>query len=105
MRRHVVIARKAAREIEENYNWLAEHSQAAANRWRDSLLAAIDALEEHSDRCPEAPEAEWHEGLRQLLHGKRRQVHRILFEIRGQTVVILRVRHSSQDFVGPEELE
>jgi plasmid stabilization system protein ParE len=99
----VVLARKAAREIEEQYDWLAERSEAAANRWRNSLLEAIGTLEEHAERCPEAPEAEWHEGLRQLLHGKRRRVHRILFEIRGQTVIILRVRHSAQDFVGPDE--
>jgi plasmid stabilization system protein ParE len=101
---HVAIARKAAREIEEQYHWLAERSEAAATRWRNSLLQAIDTLEDNPERCPEAPEADWHEGLRQLLHGKRRQVHRILFEIRGQTVVVLRVRHSAQDFLGPEEL-
>jgi plasmid stabilization system protein ParE len=99
----VVLARKAAREIEEQYDWLAQRSEAAANRWRTSLLEAIDTLEEHAERCPEAPEAEWHEGLRQLLHGKRRQVHRILFEIREQTVVVLRVRHSAQDFLEPED--
>lgn len=99
----VVLARKAAREIEEQYNWLAQRSEAAADRWRDSLLGAIGTLEEDAERCPEAPEAEWHEGLRQLLHGKRRQVHRILFEIREQTVVVLRVRHSAQDFLGPED--
>jgi plasmid stabilization system protein ParE len=101
---HVVIARTAAREIEEQYNWLGERSDAAANRWRDSLLAAIDTLGDCPERCPEAPEAEWHEGLRELLHGKRRQAHRVLFEVRGQTVVVLRVRHSAQDFLGPEDL-
>jgi plasmid stabilization system protein ParE len=101
---HVAIARKAAREIEEQYHWLAERSEAAATRWRNSLLQAIDTLEDNPGRCPEAPEAEWYEGLRQLLHGKRRQVHRILFEIRRPTVVVLRVRHSAQDFLGPEEL-
>jgi len=69
---HVVIARKAAREIEKQYHWLAERSEAAANRWRNSLLEAIDTLEDNPERCPEAPEAEWHEGLRQLFHGKRR---------------------------------
>jgi plasmid stabilization system protein ParE len=99
----VTIARKAAREIEVQYNWLAERSEDAANGWRNSLLEAIGKLEDHAERCPEAPEAEWHEGLRQLLHGKRRQVHRILFEIRGHTVVVLRIRHSAQDFLGPAE--
>jgi len=101
---HVVIARTAAREIEEQYDWLAERSKAMANRWRNSLLEAIDTLEDNPERCPDAPEAEWHEGLRQLIHGKRAQIHRILFEIRGPTVVVMRVRHSAQDFLAPDEL-
>jgi plasmid stabilization system protein ParE len=70
---NVVLARRASREIEEQYDWLAQRSPAAADRWRNSLLEAIDTLEDNPERCPEAPEAEWHEGLRQLLHGKRRQ--------------------------------
>ncbi len=49
---HVAIARKAAREIEEQYNWLAKRSEAAANRWRTSLLQAIDTLADHPERCP-----------------------------------------------------
>lgn len=101
---NVVLARVAAREIEQQFTWLAERSETNANRWRNPLLEAIDSLEDNPERCPEAPEAEWHEGLRQLLHGKRRQIHRILFEIRGDTVVVLRVRHSAQDFLRPEEL-
>ena len=99
----VAIARRAAREIEEQYDWLTGRSQAAADRWRDALLEAIDSLAADPERCPEAPEAGWHPGLRQLLHGKRRQVHRILFEVRGNTVVVLRVRHSAQNFLGPDE--
>lgn len=99
----VEIARKAAHEIEEQYEWLAERSPAAADRWRDSLLDAITSLEDNPERCPEALKAEWYEGLRQLLHGKRRQVHRILFEIRDDVVIILRVRHSAQDLLGPED--
>jgi plasmid stabilization system protein ParE len=99
----VEIARKAAREIEEQYWWLAERSRAAAERWRQSLLDAVTSLEANPERCGEAPEAEYHEGLRQLLHGKR-QRHRILFEIRGNAVIILRVRHAAQDLLGPDDL-
>jgi plasmid stabilization system protein ParE len=99
----VVIARRAAREIEEQYNWLAERSKAAADCWRDSLLEAINALEDRPERYPAAPEAEWREGIRELLHGRRRRVNRVLFEILGQTVVVLRVRHGAQDFLNPEE--
>jgi plasmid stabilization system protein ParE len=100
----VEIARRAAREIEAQYDWLAERSKAAADHWRDSLLAAVTSLEDDPERCPEAPEAEWQEGLRQFVHGKRRQAHRILFEIRGDVVIVLRVRHSAQDLLGPDEL-
>jgi plasmid stabilization system protein ParE len=100
----VVIANRAAREIEDQYNWLADRSRAAGNRWRDSLLEAIESLNQDPERCPLAREAEWHEGLLELLHVKRRHGHRILFEIRGKTVVVLRVRHSSQDFLGSAEL-
>jgi plasmid stabilization system protein ParE len=99
----VAIARKAAREIEGQYHWLAERSRAAADRWRDGLIEAIGSLEENPERCPEAPEAEYHEGLRQLLHGKRRHVYRILFEVRGDTVVVLRVRHAAQDLLASED--
>jgi len=101
----VEITRRAAREIEAQYEWLAERSPVSAERWRDSLLAAVGSLEENPERCPEAPEAEWYgPALRQLLHGKRRYVHRILFEIRGNVVIVLRVRHSAQDLLGPGHL-
>ena len=38
------------------------------------------------------------------VHGKRRHARRILFEIRGNLVVVLRVRHSAQDFLEPGQL-
>jgi plasmid stabilization system protein ParE len=98
----VEIAQQAAREIEAQYEWLAERSPVSADRWRDSLLAAVASLEENPERCPEAAEAEWYgPALRQLLHGKGRYVHRVLFEIRGDVVIILRVRHSAQNLLGP----
>ena len=100
----VVIARRAKREIQDYDDWLGQRSPAAAQRWRNSFLKAVTSLEDNPEGCPEAPEAEYHAGLRQLLHGKRRQVHRILFEVRDDTVVILRVRHAAQNLLGPSDL-
>jgi plasmid stabilization system protein ParE len=40
----VEIARRAALEIEDQYEWLAERSPVSADRWRDSLLAAVSCL-------------------------------------------------------------
>lgn len=101
----VVLSRRAANEIAANYDWLAERSVASANRWRDGILGAVDSLDTNPERCPLAPEDEWDDGeLRELLHGRRKHVFRILFEIRGEEVLVVRVRHASQDYLGAGEI-
>jgi len=68
-------------------------------------VEAVRSLESNPRRRELAPESEWYPGeLRQLLHGKRRGIYRILFEVRGDTVHILRVRHSAQALLEPDEL-
>lgn len=100
----VEITRNAAREIEERYEWLAAHSVSAADRWRESLLEAVESLENNPERYGEAPEAAYRPGLRQLLHGRRRHIDRVLFEIRRGTVIVLRVRPAARDQLDPEEI-
>src|SRR5438552_2709130 len=99
------ITSRALREIDETLEWLAQRSRATALRWHEQLLEAVHSLEDNPERCGLAPESAWYPGeLRQLLHGKRRRVYRILFEVRGSTVYILRVRHSAQALLEPGEL-
>ena len=100
----VEIAHRALSEIDIAFGWLCARAPAAAQRWYERLRAAIMSLREHPERCPLAPEAE-DAGfeLRQLLHGKRHGVYRILFEIRGDVVVVLRVRHAAQDLLRLED--
>jgi plasmid stabilization system protein ParE len=102
----VRITRRALAEIDQALGWLSERSPEAAARWHRRLLADIDSLQDHPERCPLAPEDEWYEGgeLLQLLSGRRTGVYRILFEVRGRTVFILRVRHSARDLLRPDEL-
>ena len=102
----VEITRLALREIERALEWLAERSPEAAARWHRQLLDSVGRLETNPERCPLAPESEWYAGgqLRQLLHGKRQGVYRILFEVRGTTVYVLRIRHGAQDLLSPDEL-
>jgi plasmid stabilization system protein ParE len=105
MAHSVHITARALREIDAALEWLSERSRTAATRWHERLMEAVRSLEDHPERCELAPESEWFEGeIRQLLHGKRRGVYRILFEIRGDTVYILRVRHTAQAFLEPGEL-
>jgi plasmid stabilization system protein ParE len=101
----VRVTRRALREIDEALAWLSERSRAAAARWHAQLLEAFRSLENNPERCALAPESEWYSGeIRQLLHGKRQGVYRILFEVRGDTVYILRVRHSAQALLEPGDL-
>ena len=101
----VHITTRALREIDEALAWLSERAPAAAARWHERLLEAVRSLEDNPARCGLAPESEWYPGeLRQLLYGKRRGVYRILYEIRGNTVYILRVRHSAQALLEPGEM-
>jgi plasmid stabilization system protein ParE len=102
---HVEITAKALREIDEALEWYAVRSLRTAISWYVNLMEAVRDLGDNPERFELAPENEWYPGeLRQMLYGKKRGTYRILFEIRGDTVYILRVRHGAQDFVAPEEM-
>ncbi len=100
----VEITRTAAREIEERYERINEQARNSAMKWRAGLIEAVEALSTNPEIYPEAPEAEWYgSGLREFYYGKRRNTYRILFEVRGNVVYVLRVRHGRQDLLRPEE--
>jgi plasmid stabilization system protein ParE len=98
----VEFARQALDEIDEAYQWDAERSPEAAQRWYRGLRSAIETLADFPQRCGLAPENDFFpEEIRQLLYG-RRQIYRILFEIREmeQIVFILHVRHGARAPLG-----
>jgi len=93
---------KALVDAGEAYFWLNEQSEGAALRWYEGLMKAFRSLEKNPFRCPLAPEdAFFEEEIRQLIHGKSR----ILFTVEGETVFVLRVRHSAQEYLKPEQDE
>ena len=69
------------------------------------MSAVIAALEADPHRYPEADEAaDLGLDLRELLHGKHRQVYRVLFTIDGNTVNVHAVRHATQDRLNPGDI-
>jgi plasmid stabilization system protein ParE len=103
----VVFLRRAQREIADNMAWLESTlGLRAADRWRIGLLTGvISALGTDPQRYPQADEAvDLGVDLRELLHGRRRQVYRVLFTIDGETVYIHRDRHTTQDRLQPGDL-
>ncbi|MBW4690224.1 MAG: type II toxin-antitoxin system RelE/ParE family toxin [Lyngbya sp. HA4199-MV5] len=96
----------AEAQIEQAYQWYRERNPEFANRWFRSLMNAIATLQEKPHRCVLALEHEiFPEAVRQLLHGKAKNVYRVLFTIRETTVYILYVRHASQAPLTTDDLE
>ncbi len=110
MRCTVEITETAEAELDEAYRRLRdEYSADYALRWREALLAATETLERFPERCPMAPESQFlGRKIRQFLHGKRRGMYRILFEVQGKTVCVLHIRHAARQHIGeppPEDGE
>ena len=69
-------------------------------------MNAIATLQEKPQRCFFAIEHKiFPEEVRQLLYGKSRNLYRVLFAIRGITVSVLYVRHTSQVPLIPNEIK
>ena len=103
----VVFQRRADADVRNEIAWQeATLGLRAADRWRTGFLSfVIGALEADPHRYQRADEAgELGVDLRELLHGRRRQVFRVLFTIDGETVNVLRVRHSTRDRLQPGDL-
>ena len=96
----VIITGPAKRDINEAYDrWANNRSVEQAKRWYVGIRAAIRSLRKNPGRCAMAVESDLlAHGIRQLNFGLgRRPTHRIVFAVDGATVIILRVRHLSQD--------
>ena len=91
----VDVTARAARDLTRIYRRIqAEHSQQA-RAWFNELEALIHRLDEHPSRGAETPE---NPTLRQLLHGKKPHLYRVIYEINahGQKVSVLHIRHGAQ---------
>jgi plasmid stabilization system protein ParE len=87
----------AEAQIEQAYRWYRSRSPDFADLWFRGFMNTISTLQEQPQRCALAIEHEiFPEEVRQLLHIKSKNVHRVIFTIRDTTVYVLYVRHSAQ---------
>ena len=102
----VVIQPEAQQGIEKAYLWFSKDSPRKARLWLEGLYKAILSLEQMPYRCSLAFENNFlEEEIRQLIYGKGRSAHRILFTITGDIVQILFVRHVAQKPLSSQEDE
>ena len=95
-----MIQPNAEAELAAAYRYRHAQAPQAAVRWLAGIGEAITSLEHFPARCPFAPEHGYFaEEIQQLLYGTRRDVFRILFTIREETIHVLHIRHGAQQYV------
>jgi plasmid stabilization system protein ParE len=106
MKYRVRLTDKAEQDVSAILAWFREQSAIeAGGKWFDRLMACIDKLETMPERCGLAAESEDLDlEIRELHLGRRRGTYRLLFEIRGQVVYVLRIWHSARDAVSRDDL-
>lgn len=92
----VLIMPAAERELDQAYEWLVSETPQHAGEWHDGLVDAILSLENSPARCPLVPESRSTQKARQLLYGNKRPGDRIIFTIRGETVLVLHIVHAAR---------
>jgi plasmid stabilization system protein ParE len=97
------VTARAVADADESDDWIAKHlSPAQAERWYQGLFKQMETLTSHPARCPRAAESDkFPEELRELLYGKQKSKHRIIFAIRGTDVVVLYVHPSARKDLEP----
>jgi len=103
-RRRIVVQPRAEAEALAAFDWIAERSPNAADRWLTGLREAMAELAEHPLRHPLAVEASERFGIsiREALYGKKRRgVYRILYTVEDDVISVLAIRHSAQDELEP----
>jgi plasmid stabilization system protein ParE len=109
MKHQVFMTSKATRQLAEAARWWSENrSVDQATRWLIGFEESIAGLDNRPERFPLARENGLYDlpyPVRQLVYGLgRKSTHRAVFEIRGDTVFILAIRHLAQDDLTVEEM-
>jgi plasmid stabilization system protein ParE len=96
----------AERQIEQAYRWFRERNPEFADKWFRGLMNTIATLQEKPQRFALAVESDiFPEEVRQLMYGKAKALYRVLFTVRGTTVIVLYVRHGNQAPMAETDLD
>jgi plasmid stabilization system protein ParE len=99
----VIFSPRARADVVEAFWWIADRSPTAGDRWYAGLEKAVAKLSKFPERNPVAEDESELVGitLRELLHGKRPNVYRILYSVEVDTVYLHYLRSSARGPVEP----
>ncbi len=88
---------RAAEDIEKIYRRIIEQAPVAGQRWYNALIERIQSLDTFPERG-EVVEAlsQPNHLVRKLLFGHKPHTYRIYFEVSGEQVRVLHVRHGAR---------
>lgn len=105
---HVVVSQVARKELRNaSYWWAKNRSADEAQRWYDGFLDALYRLETFADSHSLAAENEdFPLTIRELHYGlSARPTHRAVYIITDNQVVVIAIRHTSQDRMTMEDID
>jgi plasmid stabilization system protein ParE len=102
----VSLSRRAEQDRERAFEWYRlNYSEAFAVRWFNGITRAMRSLAQNPERCHKAIENDRYPfELHELLYGKRKTKHRVLYTIHNDIVLVLHIRHSSQGELTDDDL-
>lgn len=102
----LVITDRAFEQLDAGYVWYQQNAPQVAASWFNGWVDALGDLCLEPDRYPLAHESPLFPfPIHQLLYGVgKKKSHRALFVIRSRAVVVLTIRHLSQQDFTPDQL-
>lgn len=104
MKYRVCLTERAMNEMAAAARWWSENRSAEeALRWYEGFLDRIDALDENPERFPLSRDDEkFPYEIRELHYGLgTHPTHRAVFTVRPEMVLVLTIRHVSQQDIQP----
>lgn len=90
--------RRAIADVDRLQRWVNEVAPIQGPIWFRRLMDGIDTLRYLPHRCPNSPRGTSSgRPIKKLLFGRRPNVYRILFTIRKDDILILRIVSAKQD--------
>jgi plasmid stabilization system protein ParE len=90
-------------ELRAAADWIAQRSPKAGEKWLNGFVNALLSLAKNPRRCGLARESKgFPSELRQLLFGRHKN-YRAVYTIRDRSVVVLAIRHTSQDDISLDD--
>jgi toxin ParE1/3/4 len=88
---------RAESDLQTLFQYITERAPLRGVEWFNALEEAIGSLCNNPERCPVVASLSTQaHAVRQLLYGRKPHVYKVYFQIVGDTVDVLHIRHGAR---------